>query len=378
MLSLPNGVDGTAGETGRTDQESNAEKSACIILNSAGLTLRRLGEDSIRSCALLEPARLPGDLVVTAGERARIEELSVSDFIPREMERARKLGFTILTPLSPEYPELLRQIADPPLAIYVQGDPGILSRPAVAVVGSRNATAYGRTAAETLAAGLAARGYTVVSGFARGIDAAAHRAAVKTGGKTVAVLGCGGDIDYPKGHAELRDEILKSGCMVTEFPFGTEPEKHTFPRRNRIISGLALGVVVVEAMERSGALITARHAMEQNREVFAVPGGIFSPGSFGPNRLIRDGAKLVETVDDIVEELTGQLALPLPPVGEAPVGEAPVGEEAKVYSALSSEPVYVDDLGTRVGLPIARLLSVLSLLELKRLARQHPGKRFSR
>jgi len=367
-------ADRAAGGPGRTGPGSAGSIHACIILNAAGLTVRRLGDDPAGTCASLDPSRLPGELAVTSGERARIAGLAGSDFISSETERARSLGFSILTPLSPDYPELLRQIPDPPLALYVRGDPKILSLPAIAIVGSRNATAYGRTAAEALAGGLTGRGFTVVSGFARGIDEAAHRAALRSGGRTVAVLGCGGDVDYPRGNGELRDRIAGSGCMVTEFPFGTEPEKHTFPRRNRIISGLSLGVVVVEAMERSGALITARHAMEQNREVYAVPGSIFSPGSFGPNRLIRDGAKLVENVDDVLEEIQGQLDLPSVP---QPV---PVltPDESSVYAALSKETSQADELGARVGLPMSRLLSVLSLLELKRLVHQYPGKRFSR
>jgi len=204
------------------------------------------------------------------------------------------------------YPELLRAIYDPPAVLYCDGsvEPG--DRQAVAIVGSRQATPYGLRITETLAGELSALGFTILSGFARGIDAAAHRAALAAGGRTIAVLGCGLDVDYPPGHASLHAEIAGSGAVLTEFAPGTPPRATNFPRRNRIISGLALGVVVVEAADDSGSLITARLALEQGREVFAVPGPIDVPTSQGPHGLLKQGATLVETVDDIVEELLPQ------------------------------------------------------------------------
>jgi len=199
------------------------------------------------------------------------------------------------------YPELLRAIYDPPAVLYCDGsvEPG--DRQAVAIVGSRQATPYGLRITETLAGELSALGFTILSGFARGIDAAAHRAALAAGGRTIAVLGCGLDVDYPPGHASLHAEIAGSGAVLTEFDPGTPPRATNFPRRNRIISGLALGVVVVEAAEDSGSLITARLALEQGREVFAVPGPIDVPTSQGPHGLLKQGATLVETLDDFVE-----------------------------------------------------------------------------
>src|SRR5881296_2874713 len=220
-------------------------------------------------------------------------------------------GVATLDLADEHYPAWLRTIPDPPPVLYCDGsmEPG--DRQAVAIVGSRQATPYGLRVTDALARELSALGFTIVSGFARGIDAAAHRAAMASGGRTVAVLGCGLDVDYPSGHASLRAEIAGSGAVLTEFAPGTAPFATNFPRRNRIISGLALGVVVVEAAEDSGSLITARLALEQGREVFAVPGPIDVPTSRGPHGLLKQGAKLVETVDDIVEELLPQLERPL-------------------------------------------------------------------
>ncbi len=297
-------------------------------------------------------------------------------FAVRERDEARKRGWVILTPADAAYPDRLRRIPDPPLALYVQGDPAWLVKPSIAIVGSRQASPYGRAAAEALAGQLALRGIVITSGFARGVDAAAHAAALRAGGGTIAVLGCALDIGYPKGHEDLRRRVAEHGCLVSEFPIGTAPRKDTFPRRNRIISGLSLGVIVAEAHERSGALITARLAAEQGREVFAVPGPIFHATSRGPNRLIRDGARLVETAEDVLEEL----AAILPPMALASPAPGPAAgtEEARVAAALGPEPVLADELARRLALPMAQLLPVLSVLELKRCVRQHPGKRFSR
>lgn len=297
-------------------------------------------------------------------------------FADKERARAERAGVTILTPDQEAYPDRLRTIPDPPTALYVAGDPAWLATPSVGIVGSRNATLYGRTAAEALASQLVLRGLTIVSGFARGIDAAAHAAAARAGGPTVAALGCGVDIDYPREHDALRRAILARGCLVSEFPMGLEPTPYTFPQRNRIISGLSLGVIVVEATDVSGALVTARHAAEQGREVFAVPGNLFAPTSRGPHRLIRDGAKLVESAEDVLEELAAHFT----PTALASADPVPVAGtvEARVWAALGPEPVHVDELARRLALPMRQLSSVLSVLEIKRAARQHPGKRFSR
>jgi len=279
------------------------------------------------------------------------------------------------------YPELLRAIHDPPAVLYCDGLPEPSDRQAVAIVGSRLATPYGLRVTEELARALSRQGFTIVSGFARGIDAAAHCAALAAGGRTIAVLGCGLDVDYPPGHAPLRAEIAGSGAVLTEFDPGTPPRATNFPRRNRIISGLALGVVVVEAAEDSGSLITARLALEQGREVFAVPGPIDVPTSRGTHGLIKQGAKLVETVDDIVEELLPQLDRPLQTLKTEPIaalsehGELSPSERT-VLHLMSREPLHLDDLTERSRLTTPTVAGILLGLELKALVKQLPGQRY--
>src|SRR5438309_3336598 len=279
------------------------------------------------------------------------------------------------------YPELLHAIHDPPPVLYCVGsvEPG--DRQAVAIVGSRQATPYGLRVTETLAGELSSLGFTIVSGFARGIDAAAHRAALAAGGRTIAVLGCGLDVDYPPGHASLRAEIAGSGAVLTEFAPGTPPRATNFPRRNRIISGLALGVVVVEAADDSGSLITARLALEQGREVFAVPGPIDVPTSQGPHGLLKQGATLVETVDDIVEELLPQLDRPLQTLKTEPIAALPEHvelspSERTVLEVMSREPLHLDDLTERSRLTTPAVAAILLGLELKALVKQLPGQRY--
>lgn len=350
-------------------------EARCLTLNAAGITARRLAEGPAAVVAFLNRGG-PGDIPLTREEQRRVAALAEEGFAPREAEEARKRGLTILTPVSSAYPPLLLQIPDPPLALYVEGAAEWLARPAVAIVGSRNATMYGRSAAQALASQLAVRGITIVSGFARGIDGAAHASAIRSGGATVAVLGCGPDIDYPRGHGDLRRAVAGRGCLVSEFPLGRRPDRTTFPRRNRIISGLSLGTIVVEAQERSGALITARHALEQNREVFAVPGSIFSPSSRGPHLLLKDGARMIESAEDALAELSAQL--PAAPLASAAPAPAAGTLEARVLEALRPDPVHVDELSQKLAVPMSQLMPVLSILELKRCARQHAGKQFSR
>jgi len=295
---------------------------------------------------------------------------------------ASKAQDHITIPLGDErYPELLRAIYDPPAVLYCDGsvEPG--DRQAVAIVGSRQATPYGLRITETLAGELSALGFTILSGFARGIDAAAHRAALAAGGRTIAVLGCGLDVDYPPGHASLHAEIAGSGAVLTEFAPGTPPRATNFPRRNRIISGLALGVVVVEAADDSGSLITARLALEQGREVFAVPGPIDVPTSRGPHGLLKQGATLVETVDDIVEELLPQLDRPLQTLKTEPIAALPEHvelspSERTVLEVMSREPLHLDDLTERSRLTTPAVAAILLGLELKALVKQLPGQRY--
>jgi len=280
-----------------------------------------------------------------------------------------------LTLADTAYPAALRTIPDPPSPLYVRGALRDEDRTAVAIVGSRRASAYGLAVAEWLGRELASCGVTVVSGLARGIDAAAHRGALQGGGRTIAVMGCGVDVIYPPEHRRLMAEIIEAGAVVSEFPPGTPPLRHQFPRRNRLISGLTLGVVVVEGREQSGAVITADHALDQGREVFAVPGGIFDETSRAPHRLLQQGARLVARVEDILEELG--LAALRPPTGAAPAA-ALAGIEAAVYAQLSLRPQHPDALALRCRLSVAEVNRALSVLEVRGLARAFPGQRYVR
>jgi len=292
-----------------------------------------------------------------------------------EMNRVEKAGARLVGLGDVEYPPLLAAIDDPPPILYVKGELSA-SAPAVAVVGSRKMTSYGRVVAERIAGGLSAQGVTVVSGFARGIDGVAHRAALAGVGGTVAVLGCGVDCVYPPEHRKLYDEIIAKGAIVSEFPIGTAPAPHHFPQRNRIISGLSLGVVVVEAPLASGSLITARHALDQGREVFAVPGPITSLTSVGPHTLIQNGAKLVTEVADILVEILPHLAVrkgveavPLPPIS---------GEEAVIFNCLAWEPKHIDQIIHESAQTVSMVSGLLLTLELKGAIRALPGQLYAR
>lgn len=280
-----------------------------------------------------------------------------------------------LTLSSPHYPALLAALDDAPPVLFVDGDASVLGAPQVAVVGSRNPTRPGVETAHDFARTLCEAGLGVVSGLAMGIDAAAHRGALQAGGVTVAVAGHGLDRVYPRRHAQLAREVRDAGCLVSEFVPGTPPLREHFPRRNRIISGLSLGVLVVEAALRSGSLITARLAAEQGREVFAIPGSIHNPLARGCHRLIRDGAKLVETVSDLFEEL-GWSAPGAAPARPAP-GAAPAHELDDDYvtllAALGHDPAPVDALVQRTGLTPQVLSSMLLTLELRGLVHPVPG-----
>ena len=289
----------------------------------------------------------------------------------------------ILTPADLAYPASLRAIADPPSPLYVCGTLRDEDRIAVAVVGTRRPSPYGLAAADRLAHDLARCGVTVVSGLARGIDGVAHRAALRAGGRTIAVLGSGPDVAYPPEHAGLAAQILQAGAVITEYPPGTPPLKHQFPRRNRVISGLAIAVVVVEGREGSGALITADCALEQGREVFAVPGSIFAPTSVLPHRLLRQGAAPVTKVEDILEDLRldGLMLDGLRSQGGVRASGPSVrlaGGEAAVFAHLSTDPVHIDALAFRSGLSISDASGVLLALELRGLVRAVSGHRYVR
>jgi DNA processing protein len=289
-----------------------------------------------------------------------------------EIERA---GMRLVTAFDAEYPRPLFEIADPPLVLFALGNLERLRSPAVAVVGSRGATRYGRDVAASLARGLSGVGIAVVSGLARGIDAAAHEAALDGPGGTIAVLGCGLDVDYPRENTRLKQEIARRGVLLSEFPPGTEPRPQNFPIRNRIIAGLVSGVVVVEASRRSGSLITARLAADFGRDVFAVPGSVFSETSVGAHELLRDGAILCRGVEDIFAELFPTLDAPAPLSSpSAPPAELSA-EARRLFEALQTEEaVAAEELVRRTEMPAALVLAGLMELEAAGLAAEMDGR----
>jgi DNA processing protein len=342
-----------------------------------------------RAFALAE--RLGGPEALLDASPAQLRALDVPDALAariagaraqgaREQQALGRLGAHTIGWSDPAYPTRLREIAEPPLALAVRGgfEP---DEPAVAIVGARRAGEYGRRIAHELAVGMAQAGITVVSGLAAGIDGAAHRGAIDGGGRTIAVMATGIDAVYPGWHRALAQDVAARGALVTEFPIGTPPLKQHFPRRNRIVAGLSLGVVVIEAAEQSGSLISARLALEQGREVFAVPGQIDRPGSAGPHRLLRDGAKLVTCVDDILEEL-GHLPAAAPDQRGGTIraaAELKLNDiEHAVLQAIDPGGSMLDDVAAACGLPIHRVLSTVSVLESRRLVRKVGGSRVAR
>lgn len=293
----------------------------------------------------------------------------------RALVAAKQSGASLVTWDERGYPERLCEIPDPPPCLYVRGEYRQGDALAVAVVGARGASTYGRATASRLGAELARAGFTVVSGLAFGIDAAAHEGALAAGGRTIAVLGTGVDVIYPRAHASLAARIAVRGALISEFPPGSPPRREHFPRRNRLIAGLGLGTVVVEAAEHSGSLITARLALEQGREVFAVPGPAGAELSRGTHRLLRQGARLVESAEDVIEELAPALGARLA-AARAQV-QADLGEsERRVLAALGGGALHVDEVVRRAALPASVALEVLLALELRGLVRQLPGMYF--
>jgi DNA processing protein len=325
-----------------------------------------------------------------------IESLIKREFFDKaetELKRVKDIGGDVLILDDGSYPHLLREIDDPPPVLYVKGDwQACFDQPGIGVIGSRLCSTYGENASEMLSRDLASRGLTVVSGLARGIDTAAHRGAMRGQGRTIAVMGTGIDSVYPKENNGLVREILASGgCLVTQFPLGTPPLKDNFPYRNRIISGLSLGVLIVEASERSGSLITARLASEQNREVLAVPGNITSGNSFGTNYLIKSGAKLVQQWQDVVAELPSEIAASIlppkidktaPDISERKPDVVPADlttNERKVWALLTpDESTHIDILLETSGLSFGDLNTVLVALDIRDLIRVLPGKNYAR
>ena len=333
-------------------------------------------------------------------ESLRLKPETIESIIKREfhekaageLERVKQLGGDVLILDDGSYPALLREIDDPPPVLYVKGDwQACFEQPCVGVIGSRMCSTYGENASEMLARDLASRGITIVSGLARGIDTAAHRGAISGNGKTIAVMGTGIDSVYPRENTGFVREILKSGgALVTQFPLGTPPIKENFPYRNRIISGLSLGVLIIEASERSGSLITARLAMEQNREVMAVPGNITSSNSFGTNYLIKSGAKLVQQWQDVVAELPSEIsAAILPPKIDEKAETAErqpelipadmTENEQKIWALLTpDDSTHIDILLETSGLSFGDLNNALVSLDIRDLIRVLPGKHYAR
>jgi len=361
-----------------------------VASSDAWLRLNRSGVDPAKQLELVRALGAPEAILVAPAETltAACPTLTPRDFtklataaaldVAPLLEQTAALGLNLVTWGGDPYPRLLAQVDDAPPVLFVRGEFAERDELAVAIVGTRRCSPYGTMVAENLAGALARRGFTVVSGLALGVDGAAHRGALRAGGRTIGVMACGLDVDYPREHRDLKEEISAAGAVISESPLGTPPTRERFPARNRIISGLALGVVVVEAPARSGALITADLALEQGREVFAVPGSVDSPLSRGAHRLIKDGAKLVETAEDVVDGLGMMLeAVPEREPQQVLMAELS-GDEAAVVRAMSHEPRHQDEISLSAELPPARVAAALMLLEVKGLARRFPGNTFVR
>ncbi len=315
----------------------------------------------------------PGELRAIGLDKRTVENLvkTRSELnLEVECQKLDRLKVTVLTWESPDYPQLLKNIADPPFALYLRGSLISQDEWAVAVVGTRRATAYGQECTRLLVGGLADNGITVVSGLAYGVDTEAHKTALDHGGRTIAVLGCGVDIIYPAENKGLGQAIIEAGALVSEYPLGARPESGNFPRRNRIISGLSLGVLFVEGTVQSGARITTDYALEQGREVLAVPGSILRPSGAGANYLIQNGAKLVTQVGDILEELNLTMVSQQAEVRAIIPGNQ---IEAVLLQQLSTDPVHIDELGQVTGLAAPEIAGALTLMELKGMVRQVGG-----
>lgn len=324
------------------------------------------------------------DKVTSMGFTAKmaqgLREIDPEQTAERESHKIREMGGRIVIHGDPEYPPSLTQIPDPPPVLYVLGELKQEDRIALAIVGSRAASTQGRLNAERISAELAGRGVTIVSGLAIGVDTWAHKGALMAGGRTIAVLGCGLDVPYPKYNRDLRRRIHEHGALVSEFPLGTPPLPMNFPRRNRIISGISLGTLVVEAAQKSGSLITANFALDQGRDVFAVPGSIYSPLSSGVNTLIQKGAKLVQGVDDILEEFSPEIRDYLR-LQEKRTDEPKMRgsrSETLILNLIRKEPVHIDELTSMASMAPEAVSSLLMKLELKGRVRQLPGKLYTR
>ncbi len=367
------------------------------------LALRRVHGVGPRICrALLDKYRSP-EVIFRLDEASiaavgvprpvarRIKEFRDFDALEKELCELPRLGARLLKWTDEDYPSNLREIADPPPYLFLRGPARLHEPGCLAIVGARAASEGGLRMAHRLGMELAAKGFTVVSGLARGVDGAAHQGALDGGGRTLAVMGCGIDVIYPPEHRKLAEAVIEGGgAIISELPLGTQPRAENFPTRNRILSGLCLGVVIVEAAEKSGSLITARMALEQNRQVFAVPGSPLTGKTRGSNRLIRDGAKLVECVEDVIEEIAPQIgfsrneakkpskSLNNPEVHtQSSLGSASEEDKVILRQLKQGQKLHVDSLIEASGLTPQAVLRLLLELELKGMVAQHPGKLFS-
>lgn len=303
-----------------------------------------------------------------------IKNFQLWDDIEKQIKVIDRKGIKVIGYSDSRYPEILKEIADAPIVLYMKGDYHPDDRFGIAVVGSRKLTDYGEAVTQKISGELSTAGFTIISGMARGIDTLSHKSALSSGGRTIAVLGSGLDICYPAENKGLMEKIISSGCVISEFPLGTMPNKENFPRRNRLISGLSLGVLVVEATASSGSLITANYALEQNREVFAIPGNITSSNSEGTNRLIKQGAKIVLETEDIIEELAPMLKGFIKAKNRKTIEMTE--EENRLCNILTREPKHIDLVSRESRTPIYKTLDLLLSLELKGIIRQSNGKRF--
>ncbi len=320
--------------------------------------------------------------ILGMGEKltSRINSFKKED-LNKELDLIKRLNLQIVTLDDKNYPANLKNIPDPPIVLYIKGEIKKEDNNSIAIVGSRRASFYGLSSTENFARELSERGFTIISGMARGIDTQAHKGALKQNGRTLAVMGSGFNYIYPPENKELSEEISQNGAVISEFPINTKPLKQNFPQRNRVISGLSLGVLVVEAARNSGALITADFALEQGREVFALPGKVDSQNSYGTNGLIKQGAKLVSCVEDIVEEFNWRLTSNKAKTGEKIEDNLNLSindEESRLYNLVSHEPIILDDIAEKLNLDISQISDILLKLQLKKLVRELPGKQFVR
>src|SRR5215469_13466893 len=331
------------------------------------------------SRAALESCQLPAETTEAILKRKAFPRAE------KELAGIRKIeGCSLLNWTEPEYPQTLLQIYDPPVLLYLRGDPQVLSLPSLSIVGTRKPTVYGAQMAQRLGRELAARGFVVVSGLARGIDAIAHQGAMDAHGRAIGVLGTGIDVCYPKENKKLYEKVVERGAIVSEFPLRTHPAPENFPVRNRIVAGMPLGVIVVEGAQYSGSLITARLAMEFGREVFGVPGNVTQQVSFAPNQLIKQGAKLVTGAEDVIEELPTPIRAALIQAEQPEAEQRNLlaaaslnGSAKKLYELLTADdPVHIDDIVERSGLNSSDVLATLFNLEMQGIVRQLPGKQF--